>query len=95
MTRLGYFLKVLVTIFPTNVAQILGNIMAYLKMLFLGKTDVMTIWATLGKIGLLSILSSGHTGRHTYNEMRTFAVIDVPSAVAGQLLIKIIKINLR
>ena len=49
------------TIFPTNVAQILGNIMAYLKMLFLGKTDVMTIWATLGKIGLLFNLASGHT----------------------------------
>ena len=51
VTSLGYFWKVLVTIFLTKVAQIFGDFWAILKNItFKVKTNVATFWATFGKI---------------------------------------------
>ena len=66
MTRLGCFLKVMVTNFLTKIAQIYGNVLGFFQNItFLVKTTLTTITVTLENLGLLYFLTSGHTGSET------------------------------
>ena len=56
VTGLGYFPTILVTKFLSKVVLIFGNILGNgRKCHFKIGSDVATIWATFGKIGLFSI----------------------------------------
>ena len=60
--RIVRFFKFLVKNFLAKVAKIFGAFLAYFeKLLFEVKTAVVTFWATFENIGLLFILTSGHT----------------------------------
>ena len=58
VTRLGHYWKVLVTSYPIKIAENLDNLK---NRVFKVKTIVDSFWATIEKIGLLFIPTSGHT----------------------------------
>ena len=52
------------TISLAKVSQLLGKFLGFLQnIIFKQKRTVATLWATFGKIGLLFIPVSGHTGK--------------------------------
>ena len=57
-TRVGHYWKVLVTSYPIKIAENLDNLK---NRVFKVKTIVDSFWATIEKIGLLFIPTSGHT----------------------------------
>ena len=59
MTRLGYFRKVFGIIFSRP--SIWQLFVVFKKPLFYAKNTLAMFWATLAKIGRLTILASGHT----------------------------------
>ena len=87
--RLGNFWKVLSTKFLTKVAQIFCDFCGYFEEedMFC-KTTVDTYWTTFRKIGLLFVLTSGHTVCNVYACIRpSYSIFFVSSFPDSQKLI--------